>query len=62
MKTHKQLTQYQRYYIRIYLKAGYSQSKIAQRINVHRSTVRRIALHAHRPSLPFGAKEKQRPL
>jgi hypothetical protein len=26
------------------------------------TSFRRIALHAHRPSLPFGAKEKQRPL
>lgn len=39
MRTYRQLTQYQRYHIRIYLKAGYSQSAIARRIRVHRSTV-----------------------
>lgn len=41
MRTYKQLTQYQRYHIRIYLKVGYSQSKIAKLIDVHKSTVSR---------------------
>ncbi len=41
MRTYKQLTQYQRYHIRIYLKAGYSQSKIATLIGVHKSTISR---------------------
>jgi IS30 family transposase len=37
MKTDKQLTQYQRYHFRIYLKAGYSQSIIDRLISVHKS-------------------------
>lgn len=41
MRTYKQLTRYQRYHIRIYLKAGYSQSIIAQKIGVHKSTISR---------------------
>ncbi len=41
MRTYKQLTRYQRYHIRIYLKVGYSQSKIAELIEVHKSTVSR---------------------
>lgn len=41
MKTYKQLTRYQRYHIRIYLKVGYSHSRIAKLIRVHKSTVSR---------------------
>jgi len=41
MRTYKQLTQYQRYHIRIYLKVGYSQSKIATLLGVHKSTINR---------------------
>ena len=41
MRTYRQLTQYQRYHIRIYLKAGYSQSKIATLLCVHKSTISR---------------------
>jgi len=39
MSMYKQLTQYHRYHIRIYWKAGYSLSVIAQRLIVHKSTV-----------------------
>ena len=41
MGMYKQLTQYHRYHIRIYLKAGYSLSGIARRLGVHKSTVSR---------------------
>jgi len=39
MGMYKQLTQYHRYHIRLYLKAGYSFSGIARRLGVHKSTV-----------------------
>jgi len=47
MSMFKQSTQYHRYHIRIYLKAGYSLSVIAKRLKVHKSTVSR-ELHRNR--------------
>lgn len=41
MGMYRQLTQSQRYHIRICLKAGYSLSKTSQRLGVHKSTVSR---------------------
>ena len=41
MNQYRQLTQEQRYHISALIKAGYSQSNIAQMLRVHKSTISR---------------------
>jgi len=41
MKSYRQLTQEQRYQIKAYLKIGYSQTRIAHEVGVHKSTISR---------------------
>jgi IS30 family transposase len=60
MGMYKQLTQYHRYHIRIYLKAGYSLSGVARRLGVHKSTVSREIRRnsGHKGYRPRQAHEK----
>jgi len=60
MGMYKQLTQLQRYHIRLCLKAGYSLSSIARRLGVHKSTVSREIRRnsGHKGYRPRQAHEK----
>lgn len=60
MNMYKQLTQHQRYHIRLCLKAGYSLSGIARRLGVHKSTISREIRRnsGHKGYRPRQAHEK----
>jgi len=57
---YEQLTQYHRYHIRIYLKAGYSLSGIARRLGVHKATISREIRRnrSHKGYRPHQAHER----